>query len=278
MRFPTLAATLGAAAVLATTIPAAPAAADTGDCTLAPTGGTATKTLNGRTYLVRVPSGITAERAPLLVVLHGALSNGDTVEFFSGWSGYADRKKFIVAYPQARPTGWAGVWDPYTNGSDDVEFVEDVVADISSTWCVNPDRVHADGWSNGAVMSQRMACESPDTFASVSSYGGGPATLLGIADGCHPSRPISVAMFAGQLDFTYFGLGLNTAEWRDIDDCTSTTKARDLYGVTETSSCAPGTKVVSRVVYLTSHNWPIGGQAEDQRNRLWAFFTANPRP
>lgn len=270
-----------AAVAFALTIGATPAqAADPpSGCTLNPTGGTITRTLGGRTYLLRVPAGITATRAPLLVVFHGALSNGQTVEFFSGWSGFADAKKFIVAYPQARPLGWAGVWDPYTNGSDDVQFAEDVVADISTTWCVDPRRVHADGWSNGAVMSQRMACESAGTFASVSSYGGGDPMLLGIADGCHPARPISVAMFTGQLDFTYAGLGENTAQWRDVDDCGSNaTRTYDLYGTTRTFSCSAGAKVVARVVYLTSHNWPLGAQAEDQRERLWAFFQANPRP
>lgn len=272
------AAALGAAAALALT--ATPAAAVTpGGCTLTPTGGTVERTLGGRTYLVRVPSGITAERAPLLVVLHGALSNGATVELFSGWSAYADAHGFIVAYPQARPLGWAGVWDPYTNGSDDVAFVDDVVDDIAATWCVDEHRVHADGWSNGAVMSQRMACEAAHTFASVSSYGGGTPTLLGIADGCHPSRPISVAMLTGQLDFTYAGLAQNTLEWRGVLGCPSTARRTfDRYGTSRAFSCPGGAEVLSRVVYLTSHNWPLGAQAEDQRDRMWAFFTAHPRP
>lgn len=279
LRIPALAA-LGAA-VLALSFGAAPAAADTppAGCSLSPTGGTVTKTLGNRQYLVRVPAGITTNSAPLLVVLHGALSNGDTVELFSGWSRYADAKKFIVAYPQARPLGWAGVWDPYTATSADVGFVKDVVSDIAQTWCVDQDRVHADGWSNGAVMSQRMACAAADTFASVTSYGGGDPMLLGIATGCRPSRPISVAMLTGQFDFTYAGLEQNTSQWRSVNDCpSSASRTFDLYGTTRTYSCAGGSKVVARAVYLTSHNWPIGAQAEDQRNRMWAFFQANPRP
>jgi poly(3-hydroxybutyrate) depolymerase len=128
-------------------------------------------------------------------------------------------------------------------------------------------------------MSQRTACSAADTFGSVTSYGGGTPTLAGFADGCSPSRPISVGLFAGQFDFTYAGLAQNTSEWRAVDNCAATpAHTTDQYGSTDTYSCAGGSKVLSRVVNATSHNWPFGAQGEDQRTRMWAFFTANPKP
>ena len=86
-------------------------------------------------------------------------------------------------------------------------------------------------------------------------------------------------MIAGQFDFTYAGLGENTSEWRAVDSCGATpVSASDQYGSSKTYACAAGTQVLSRVVSYTSHNWPFGAQAEDQRSRMWAFLSANPLP
>ncbi len=271
---------LAAAAVAAVALSAAPAAsaAEPG-CTLASTGGTVTKSLNGRTYRINVPAGLTGTHVPLLLSLHGFGSSASQVETFTGWTPFAAAKKFIVAYPQARPSEYSGAWDPYTANSADIQFLRDVVSNISATWCVDPQRVHVDGWSNGAVMSQRIACAAADVFASSSSYGGGTPTLAGFATPCQPSRPISVALFAGQFDFTYAGLAQNASEWRAVNGCGATpVHTSDAYGSTDRYSCAAGTSVVSRVVNFTSHNWPSGAQGEDQRNRMWTFFTANPKP
>ena len=258
--------------------PGVASAAEPG-CTLASTGGTVTKQLGSRTYKVNVPAGLGGSEVPLLLSLHGFGSSASQVETFTGWTPYAASRGFIVAYPQGRPSSYSGAWDPYTANSEDVTFLRSVVADISSRSCVDPRRVYVDGWSNGAVMSQRLACAAADVFAASTSYGGGTPTLAGFATPCAPSRPISVALFAGQFDFTYAGLAQNTSEWRAVDNCTITpAKTNDPHGSTDSYACAAGTTVLSRVVKNTSHNWPFGAQAEDQRNRMWAFFMANPMP
>jgi polyhydroxybutyrate depolymerase len=269
------------ALVAAATIAAVPAPATAAEpgCTLAPTGGTVSKSLNGRSYLVNVPADLAASEVPLLLSLHGFGSNGSQDETFTGWTPFAAARGFIVAYPQGRPSQSSGAWDPYSAASEDVGFLRDVVADISKTWCVNPRRVHADGWSNGAVMSQRLACSSADVFASVTSYGGGTPTVGGFATPCRPSRPISVGLFAGEWDFTYAGVAQNAWEWRAVNGCAPTpTHTTDAYGSTDAYACAGGTTVLARVVKATSHNWPSGAQGEDQRARMWAFKSANPRP
>src|SRR5207253_2894997 len=83
----------------------------------------------------------------------------------------------------------------------------------------------------------------------------------------------------GQYDFTYAGLAQNASEWQAVDNCAPTpAHTTDAYGSTDTYSCAAGTTLLARVVNNTSHNWPSGAQGEDQRNRMWAFAMANPRP
>jgi poly(3-hydroxybutyrate) depolymerase len=290
-----VAVTLAATAVaLAGSAPTASAAGS--GCTLSATGGTITRTLGARSYLLHVPAGLRGTAVPLLLSLHGAGSDGSQDELFTGWSGFADTHEFIVAYPNAMsdpehpsvPYLGGGVWDPYTVGSPDVPFLAQVVRDIASRYCVDPSRVYVDGWSNGAVMSERAACDAAGVFAAANSYGGGDPTVWadsGLPAGrysgepCKPSRPISVSMITGQEDFTYGGLAENASLWRGIDHCSqSPTGESDSYGSSSTYACAGGTEVVARVVNDTSHNWPSGAQGEDQRGRIWSFFAANPLP
>jgi polyhydroxybutyrate depolymerase len=268
-----------AGVIAAIALPAAPAAAAEPGCTLAATGGTVTKSLGGRTYRLSVPAGLSGSQAPLLLSLHGFGSTGAQDETFTGWTPFAASRGFIVAYPQGRPSEYGGAWDPYSAASPDVQYLRDVVDHISSTWCVDSRRVHVDGWSNGAVMSQRLACAAADKFASVTSYGGGTPSLAGFATPCSPSRPISVGLFAGQWDFTYAGLAQNASEWRAVDSCSPTpTRTTDAHGSTDAYACAAGTMVLARVVNATSHDWPSGARGEDQRTRMWAFMSANPKP
>jgi polyhydroxybutyrate depolymerase len=264
--------------VLALAAALAPAGSAGTSCALTATSGTITRTLGSRVYQLHVPAGLTGTPVPLLLSLHGAGSNGSEDEYFTGWSGFADSHNLIVAYPDAQ--GYpSGGWNPYTEPNADVAFLRDVVGDISSNWCIDPHRVYVDGWSNGAVMSQRAACDATDKFASATSYGGGDPTAAGTAAPCMPSRPVSVGLIVGQFDFTYAGLAQDASLWKGIDGCSSTpVQETDQYGSSSTYGCTAGTQVWTRVVSNTSHNWPSGAQGADQRNRMWAFFQANPLP
>jgi polyhydroxybutyrate depolymerase len=274
MRIPALVAATTAALGLST----ATASATTPGCWLASTNGTVTRTLNARYYQLHVPQGLTGTQVPLLLSLHGAGSNGQEDEHFTGWSTFADAHNFIVAYPDAQ--GYpSGVWDPYSQKSADVTFIRQVVGDIASHWCIDPKRIYVDGWSNGAVMSQRVACDAADLVGAATSYGGGDPTAAGTAAPCKPSRPISVGLIVGQYDFTYAGLAQDATLWQGTDACSTTPASEtDQYGSQSTYSCASGTQLWTRVVSNTSHNWPSGAQGEDQRQRMWAFFQANPLP
>jgi len=274
----TLVTALGALCLAVSALaPIAAAAAEPG-CTTVGTGQTESRTLGSRSYLVHAPANLAGEQVPLLLALHGFGSSGSQMETYSGWSGFADANNLIVAYPQGTGSTFSGYWDPYSSFGPDVAFIRDVVADISGEFCIDPDRVHVDGWSNGAVMSQRVACKAADLVASVNSYAGGTPTAGGLGSVCQPSRPISVSLIVGQFDFTYGGLAQNTTEWRAINSCGQAVHTTDQYGSTDTYACAAGTEVASRVVSFTSHNWPSGAGGQDQRARIWSFFEAHPRP
>lgn len=262
---------------------ASQATATTPGCGFAPTNGstsangTVTRILGTRTYELHVPAGLVGPSVPLLIELHGAGSDGYEDEASTGWSQYVDAHNAIVAYPDATGSG-SGVWDPYTANSPDVTFVRQVVADISANWCVDSKRVFVDGWSNGAVMSERVACDAADLFAAGTSYAGGDPTVAGTA--CTPSRPIAYGVLAGTFDFTYATLAQNAQQWASWDKCgAGTTPETDAYGSGITwTNCPAGIQVWQHSVNTTSHNWPTGAQGDDQRDRMWAFYMANPHP
>jgi polyhydroxybutyrate depolymerase len=252
---------------LAPTRPVAPAAG----CTLATTNGTITRTLGSRVYELHVPQSLEGTQVPLLLSLHGDGGNGFADEQATGWSLFANTHNFIVAYPDARGYPY-GVWYPYSSAAPDVEFIRQVAADISAHWCIDPDHLYVDGWSSGAIMSQRLACDAADLFAGATSYVGMSPTRSALP--CQPARPISVGLFVGQLDpATYGALTPNTTEWMGYDGCSQKPEHEiDQWGYSDTYSCSGGTEVLARAVTYTKHNWPYTARGEDQRNRMWAFF------
>ena len=65
-------------------------------------------------------------------------------------------------------TGW--IVPDYTVGEqDDVAFTNRLIDDIVRDYRIDPNRIHATGWSNGALMSDYLACVLSDRIASVAA-------------------------------------------------------------------------------------------------------------
>lgn len=60
----------------------------------------------------------------------------------------------------------------WTSCHDDVGFLKDLVAQILSDFDVDAGRVYVSGFSNGAMMANRIACEASELFAAVVLVGG----------------------------------------------------------------------------------------------------------
>jgi len=56
----------------------------------------------------------------------------------------------------------------------DVEFARDVVDYVTSRLTIDPARIYAMGFSNGAWMTYRLACEASDVFKGFATSGVGP--------------------------------------------------------------------------------------------------------
>jgi polyhydroxybutyrate depolymerase len=258
-------------------------------CSLTPTGGTEVREIDppgpeiDREYRLRVPAGLTAP-AMLVVSLHPYTADAQWQEGNSGLSDAADQHKFIVAYPEGefgrRPAlplrGW-NTWD--ATGNEDIDFILAVVDDISGDYCIDRRHVHAEGFSLGGGMSQRMACAAPQVFASAMSHaatdveGGLPGS-----DPCTPTRPISVFLSCTELD----DLGATDCvpereAWRSADrlacPAPPPVSEEDDYGWFDiTGPCAWGTEIWRRVWAGVDHNYPTGPALERYRTDMVLFF------
>jgi polyhydroxybutyrate depolymerase len=161
-----------------------------------------TETYEGRTALVYVPTTLPANGSrALVVVLHGGLGNAQRIsgkqsESALNMDAVADSAGFVVAYLNGTPVtrllgsdklGWnAGkcCGQPAERKVDDVAYLQATVKAIAAKYGVDQNRIFGVGHSNGAMMTQRMMCESSVYSAAVSISG----TLENEASNCPLAR------------------------------------------------------------------------------------------
>ncbi len=167
-----------------------------------------------REYILHIPADYDENVGTSLVVnMHGfgdcAADFEEGVGEYFGFNELADEKNFIVAYPQGayRPEKEDNYWEPGDNGTDniyenDVFFINELVAEISTQYNVIQERVFACGYSNGGMMAYSLACNSSDVFAAIGIMSG---TML--EEECALESPIPIIIFHGIGDevLPYYG-------------------------------------------------------------------------
>lgn len=262
-----------------------------------------------RSYLLHVPDNLPPGPRPLVLVFHGGGGNGSSVARMSGMSAVADRRGFIVAYPNGSGRfGRALTWNvgnccgyALDHQVDDIGFVSDLIDTLMATLPVDPKRVYATGISNGGMLSYRVGCELAGKVAAI-------APVAGALDGeCHPAAPVSVAAFHGTDDqHVLFDGGESrsrvdphprtdrpvretVAFWAEHDRCSRKKTDTVASGVTlETwGGCADGTEVSLYVLRGFGHAWPGGRRGSpwgdsprasiDASEAMWTFFREHPK-
>ena len=260
-----------------------------------------------RTYILHIPTGYDGTHAtPLVLAFHGIGLNAEEMIRISDLSEQANTSGFIVAYPNG--TGESKSWngghccgEAAKNRVDDVGFVGALIDELAALANIDPGRVYATGFSNGAIMVYRLACELSDRIAAV-----GPVSATQILDDqqtCHPARSVPVIHFHGTADrlnpydgaTTSAGFAFVSVEdaigfWAEKDACLSPVQRtesgniqHDLY-----AACAQDSAVELYTIKAGEHAWP-GGQAVSAQlgeptmeisasPLIWAFFAAHPMP
>jgi poly(3-hydroxybutyrate) depolymerase len=139
----------------------------------------------GRPALVYVPTTLAAPGSrALVVVLHGGLGNAQRIAARTHEDGLnlnavAEEGGFVVAYLNGTPVarllgadklGWnagncCGL--PAQTQVNDVAYIVSAVKAIAIQHGIDPGRIYGVGHSNGAMMTQRVMCESALYAAAV---------------------------------------------------------------------------------------------------------------
>jgi len=260
-----------------------------------------------REYLLHVPPDYDPARpTPIVLVFHGIGLDANEMVRITGFSAQADASGFIVAYPNG--TGDKKSWnggmccgEAARNRTDDIGFVKAVIADIASFANIDTTRIYATGFSNGAFLVYRLACEMADQIAAFGPVGATQA--LKDEQACQPARPVPLIHFHGTADKLNPYDGLTTgagiefvsvphaiAHWADLNGC-SATPSTTLSGqiIHEVYSlCKSGVSIELYTVTDGEHAWPGGEAVSAQVGEptieisttplMWDFFAAHPLP
>jgi polyhydroxybutyrate depolymerase len=247
-----------------------------------------------RVYRLHVPAGSTAT-TPLPVVLnfHGRYGTAIEQEQYSGLLPVSDREDFLLLTPDGTgdPTGWsAGATPP--NGVDDVRLVNDLLDTVERELCVDAGRVYATGFSNGAFMSSRLACEMSDRIAAFAPVGGVDFP----ASGC--GAPVPMLAFHGTDDevvplrggqvrgWMYAGADVAMDAWAAQNGCLAANARTVPLGRTVARTSYQGCQAEASMVFVQGggHTWPgardnpgLGSTTHDisAAELIWTFFAAN---
>jgi polyhydroxybutyrate depolymerase len=264
----------------------------------------------GRSYIVHVPPNASGASAlPAILNFHGAGTNAEQQERYSGMDATADRDGFVVVYPNGTGRGTRALtWNAggccgaaARNNVDDVGFIRAVLDDLATRIHIDRARVYATGMSNGAMMAYRLGVEAADRIAAIAPVEGG---LMVRTSG--PARPMPLMIF-NSVDDRYvpyqgrFGrLGRIThetpfprvddelARWRGFDGCPPEARVGPtLKGAPgsadadnsatryEWGPCASGSKIVLWKLAGSGHVWPGTTRSPSWLGRATQVIDAN---
>lgn len=252
-----------------------------------------------REYRVHAPPGYDPTvGTPLVLMLHGYLETNDQIETITEMTPAADERGYLVVYPQGRSTSWnAGTCCGSSSSLmvDDVGFIEAMLDAIEAAYCVDTRRVFSAGFSNGGMLSHRLACEVSDRIAAI-----GPTSGTMAIPTCTPTRAVPVMHFHGTSDFVvpFDGGGLGNAQsvpdtiagWVTRNGCNATPTITFDEGDASCETyaeCTDGADVTLCTLEGGGHQWP-GGQSAgpggtinmdiEASTALLDFFDAHPLP
>jgi polyhydroxybutyrate depolymerase len=262
-----------------------------------------------RTYTLHVPPG---DPVGLVLSLHGGGGSGTGQRSLTGFDSVADAHGLVVAYPDGYGRSWAdgrGASPADRHHVDDVAFLVSLADKLQADYGIDPGHVFVTGMSNGAFMTNRLACDRADVFAAIAPVAG----TLGMGVACNPARPVSVWEAHGSADPLVPFNGGNVRgrggvshvisvdsmvdRWRSIDACQGDPSAEALPNVGDGTAvqrfayarCGASTEVALYRIDNGGHTWPGGTQylpksvigrttrALDGSEAIAEFFLAHAR-
>lgn len=270
------------------------------------TNGTIVSSGVTRRYILYVPNSYDRSKAtPLVISIHPAATWPAVEMSISRWNDLADRHGFIVAYPAGSGVilgGFGPGPDVWPGDPQDVKFISDLIDKLRRAYNIDPDRIYANGMSNGGDMAIVLSCQLPGRIAAVGSVGGAYPQSEAL---CTNSKRVPVVMFHGTADKLAPYLGGNSPiapfPFANVPEFTARLAQRNKCSGNPVASrialrvqrlayndCASNADVVLYTLEGGGHTWPGGkhlaewlaGPTIDDISAtevMWQFFTDHPR-
>ena len=214
-----------------------------------------------RHYQLFVPASYDGS-APLdlVFVFHGLGGDGSQIRAYLSLESVADGEALFV-YPDGVAQAAAGGETAWA--ATDLSFLDAMIDEVSSLYCVDAERIFAMGHSYGAYMTNLVGCERGDVVRGIAAVSGG--SIGGTCRG-----PVAAWLAHGRSDGTVpesQGLGARDG-WLENNGCASTGTP------TPPSPC---------VTYACTEGAPVTWCAFDgghfplpafTRPAIWDFFSA----
>ncbi len=257
-----------------------------------------------RTYTLYLPEGVDSESdpLPLVIALHPAGGDAVTMAFITGLNVLAQQERFIVLYPNGPGGYWdygwnLPEWEAVPDVRDDPGFIAALLDDIIATYPVDAQRIYALGFSNGARMIFRLACEMNGRLAAAAAVSG--VLTSDVAAICPEELAVSLLMMHGTADTVIPWEGKPL--YLDGDHVGDTLPALDALDVWVSRSACPDTLDLSQLdisprisIRHASYSGCAGESGVDfyavvggghewftypgfvASEVIWAFFAAHP--
>jgi polyhydroxybutyrate depolymerase len=267
-----------------------------------------------RSYYLFTPTSYNPKKPmPVVLGFHGGTTTAQKFARTTGFNNLAQKKGFIVAYPQGINKNWNDGRDAQgLPTEDDVSFVTAVIQDINNIRNIDNRKIYAVGISNGGFLTQKLACQLSDKIAAFASVASTLAQPL--QSNCQPKRPVSIMMINSPEDqivpwkggIMTKGHGGNILSvpstlnfWRDKNRCNSKAEIQKIgdnepndgtsVEVSRYSQGCGKSEVVLVTIYGGGHTWPDGSEQPKwlvgRTSRklkgsqfIWSFFERHALP
>ena len=249
-----------------------------------------------REYHLFVPSSPPEGPMSLMVMLNGGDAGSWQFPQQSKWEELAETEGIIIAIPVGKlvPPN-EGAWQLNTDvqSRQDIDYIEAMIDDISSSYSVDAPEVYAIGYSLGSMFSYELACQMSERFVAIASFAG---TMPVSPKSCDPERNVPIMHIHGVVDpiiaydhtwdwkswdsvGTMRDIPSLVQFWRDRYNCQNE-RRNESVGETHFiyDSCEQEARVEHYRLETVGHGWPGTLNGVSTHRVIWSFLSGFRTP